>query len=140
MFDFMRGLGPRSPSTALRHALEQDGLLTTIGAPPALSVVEVSGRYAGRSMRFFRVFDLARTSERGFTIRAYGDLSVHPELVLRTGRIEEDGSVMLDHRATAIDAPISVRIRADRAAHEGNERFIFPETFRAEAAQASRPG
>ena len=138
MFDFMRGLSPRIPSVAIRHALEQDGLLPAMDAPPALSVVQSRGRYAGRTVRYFRVFDPARASDRGLTIRAYRDLSAHPDLVLRTGRIEEDGSVMLDHRVPSMDAAIPVREPADRSAHADNERFIFPETFRAEAAKAGR--
>jgi hypothetical protein len=130
VFDFMRGLGPRIPSTAIRHALEQDGLPLAIDAPGALSVVQSRGRYAGRTVRFFRVFDPARTRERGLTIRAYQDLSAHPELLLRTGRIEEDGSVMIDHDAPSIHAPIPVREPADRAAHADDERFVLPEQFR----------
>src|SRR5690242_1381675 len=117
MFDFMRGLGPRSPSAALRQALEEDGLHLATDAPTALSVVQSRDRYAGRMVRFFRVFDPAHTSARGLTIRAYGDLSDHPDLILRTGRVEEDGSVMIDHDATSIDGPIPARAPTDRADH-----------------------
>ena len=133
MFDFMRGSGPHSPSTAVRHALEQDGLLPAIDAPPALSVVESCGRYAGRTVRHIRVFDPARTSERGLTIRSYRDLSAHPGLVLRTGHVEADGTVFIDYREPPVAAAVPVRALADRTGHTGDERFVFPETFRSEA-------
>ena len=133
MFDFLRRSGPHSPSTAVRHALEQDGLLPAKGAPPALSVVESRGRYAGRTVRHIRVFDAARTSERGLTVRSYRDLSAHPGLVLRTGRVEGDGAVFIDYRDALVAAAVPVRARADRAARSGDERFVFPATFRAEA-------
>jgi len=133
MFDFMRRSSPRSPTTALRHALKEDGLFSAGGDSTALSMVESRGRYAGRTVRYFRVFDPARTSTRGLTIRSYQDLSAHPSLLLRTGHVEEDGSVIIDHRDPSLDAPIPIRERADRAAHPDDQRFIFPETFRAEA-------
>jgi hypothetical protein len=148
MFDFMRRSSPRSPTTAIRHALKEDGLFSAGGDSTALSVVESSGRYAGREVRYFRVFDPARTSTRGLTIRSYQDLSAHPSLLLRTGHVEKDGSVIIDHRVPShvgedgpviidhrdpsLDAPIPIRERADRAAHPDDQRFIFPETFRAE--------
>ena len=132
MFDFLRRSSPQGPTGAIRHALEQDGLLSAMDAPPAFDVVEARGRYAGRTVRYFRAFDPARTGERGLTIRSYQDLSAHPGLLLRTGHVEADGSVIIDHRGPAIDAATPVRERADRAAHTGDERFLFPETFRAE--------
>jgi len=133
MFDFMRRSSPQSPTTAIRHALKEVGLFSAGGESVALSVVESHGRYAGRKVHYFRVFDPARTSTRGLTIRSYQDLSAHPSLLLRTGHVEEDGSVIIDHRDPSLDAAIPIRERADRAAHPGDERFVFPETFRAEA-------
>ena len=133
MFDFLRRSGPQSPSAPIRRALELDGLLPVRDAPPALSVVESRGRYSGRSVRYIRVFDPARTGERSLTVRTYGDLDAHRNLVLRAGHIEADGSIVLDHRVPARDAAIPVRERADRSAHRGDERFVFPETFRAVA-------
>jgi hypothetical protein len=133
MFDFMRRSSPQSPTTAIRHALKEDGLFSAGDDSTVLSVVESRGRYAGRTVRYFRVFDPARTSTRGLTIRSYQDLSAHPSLLLRTGHVEADGSVIIDHRVPSLDAAIPVRERADRAAHPGDERFVFPETFRAEA-------
>jgi hypothetical protein len=133
MFDFLRRSSPQSPTAAIRHALKEDGLFSAGGESTALGVVESRGRYAGRTVRYFRVFDPARTGTHGLTIRSYQDLSAHPGLLLRTGHVEEDGSVIIDHRVPSLDAAIPVRERADRADHPGDERFVFPETFRAAA-------
>jgi hypothetical protein len=133
MFDFLRRSSPHSSTGAIRQALVLDGVLSTPGALPAFDVVESRGRYDGRRVRYFRAFDPARTAARGLTIRSYRDLSAHPGLLLRTGHVEEDGSVVVDYRGPAMDAAIPVRERADRAAHTGDERFVFPETFRAGA-------
>ena len=146
MFDFMRRSSPQSPTTAIRHALKDDGLFSAGGESVALSVVESRGRYAGRTVRYFRVFDPARTSTRGLNIRSYQDLSAHQNLVLRTGHVEADGSVIIDHRVPSLDAAIvpsldaaiPVRERADRAAHSGDERFVFPGKFQEDAARARR--
>ena len=136
MFDFMRRPSPQSPTTAIRHALREDGLFSAGGESVALSVVESRGRYAGRTVRYFRVFDPARTGTSGLNIRSYQDLNAHPSLLLRTGHVEEDGSVIIDHQASSLDAAVPVRERADRAAHAGDERFVFPETYRAKSAKA----
>ena len=133
MFDFLRRSGPQIPSTLLRRALELDGLIPVRDAPPTLSVVASRGRYSGRSVRYIRVFDPARTNERSLNVRTYGDLDAHRTLVLRAGHVEEDGSIVLDYRGPAPDAAIPVRERADPSAHGGDARFVFPETFRAEA-------
>jgi hypothetical protein len=154
MFDFMRRSSPQSPTTAIRHALKEDGLFSAGGESVALSVVESRGRYAGRTVRYFRVFDPARTSTRGLNIRSYQDLSAHPSLLLRTGHVEADGSVIIDHRVPSLDAAIvpsldaaiipsldaaiPVRERADRSAHSDDERFVFPGKFREDAARAGR--
>jgi hypothetical protein len=154
MFDFMRRSSPQSPTTAIRHALKEDGLFSAGGESVALSVVESRGRYAGRTVRYFRVFDPARTSTRGLNIRSYQDLSAHQNLVLRTGHVEADGSVIIDHRVPSLDEAIvpsldeaivpsldeaiPVRERADRSAHSDDERFVFPGKFREDAARARR--
>ena len=129
MVGFRRSSGQRSPSAAIRRALEADGLPPGIGAASALGVVESRGSYSGRKVTYFRVFDPARAAERELEVRAFGDLDTHPDLVLRAGHTEQDGTVIVTWRAPALDAATPVRERADRAAHEGDERFVFPERF-----------
>ena len=129
MFSFMRKSGVRGPSAAIRHALEADGLLAGPGAAAALGVVESRSRYSGRKVTSIRVFDPARAAGRGLDVRAFGDLEAYPDLVLRAGHVEQDGAVVITWRAPSADAATPVRERADRSAHGGDERFVFPERF-----------
>lgn len=129
MFGFMRRSGERSRSAAIQRALERDGLPPGID-PAALGVLESGGSYAGRRVSYIRVFDPARAAERGADVRAFGDLDGHPDLVLRMGHIEKDGTVVITWRAPAADAEAPVRERADRAMHADDERFVFPADYR----------
>ncbi|SRR6266508_1355174 len=124
MFGFMRKSGVRSPSAALRRALESDGLTPGIDAS-ALGVVESRDSYAGRTVTYIRVFDLARAAARGLDVHAFGDLDAQRNLVLRTGHVEKDGTVVITWRAPSLDAETPLRERADRAVHADDERFVF---------------
>ncbi len=132
MFDFLRRSGMRTPSAAMRRALEADGL------PPgtdisALGVVEERGRSSGRQVTYFRVFDPKRAAALAvnvFTNYTYQDLNAHLDLVLRAGFIERDGTVVVHSRTPASDAAIPIREPADRAAHTDDERFVFSDRGR----------
>ena len=129
MFKFMRSSGMRSPSGAVLRALQADGL------PPgtdisALGVVESRGSYSGRKVTYVRVFDPKRAAARAvdvFTNYTYQDLNAHPDLVLRAGFIERDGTVVLFSRAPGVHAAVPPRERADRAEHADDERFVFTD-------------
>ena len=129
MFGFRHRSSQRSPSAAIGRALESDGLPPGIDRASELGMVESRGRYSGRKVTYFRVFDPARAAERELEVRAFGDLDTHRTLVLRTGHVEQDGTVVMTWRAPALDAATPVRELADRAAHGGDERFVFPERF-----------
>jgi hypothetical protein len=124
MFGFMRRSGERNRSAAIQRALERDGLPPGID-PAALGVVESGGSYAGRRVTYIRVFDPARAAERAVDVRAFGDLDGHPDLVLRMGHIEKDGTVVITWRPPAADAEAPLRERADRAMHADDEQFVF---------------
>ena len=130
MFDFLRRSTMRSPSAALCRALEADGLPPGLD-PATLGVVEQRGAYSGRRVTFFRVIDRARAAAHGAKVSTrltYSDLSAHPDLVLRTGFIEPDGTVVISSRAPSTDSAVPTRIQADRSAHADDERVVFPET------------
>ncbi len=129
MFGFMRRSGKRNRSAAIQRALERDGLPPGID-PAALGVVESGGTYAGRRVTYIRVFDPARAAERAVDVRAFGDLDGHPDLVLRMGHVEKDGTVVITWRPPAPDAATPARERADRAMHADDERFVFPADYR----------
>ena len=139
MFDFLRKPGLRRPSAAIVRALEADGL------PPGTDVSELGvvgscGWYADRKVTFFRVFDPRRAAAQAvdvFTDYTYQDLNAHLDLVLWAGFIEQNGTAVIYSRSPALDAPVPARERADRAAHAGDERFVFPDTDAARAEARS---
>ena len=129
MFAFLRRSGVRRPSPAIQRALEARGLPSGMD-PAALGMVASRGKYAGRGVTYFRIFDPLRAAERGVEVHTSRDLDAHPELVLAAGHVERDGSVALTAEVGSVAAPASARERADRAAHGDDERFVFPDTGR----------
>jgi hypothetical protein len=125
MFRFGRKSGVASPSAAILRALKSDGWPPGVDTASALGVVESRGAYSGRKVTYFRVFDPARVAARGVSVRAYADLDPHRDLVLRSGHIEKDGTVVIAHREPGADAPTPDRERADRAMHGDDEQFVF---------------
>jgi hypothetical protein len=94
--------------------------------PATLSVVEQHGTYSGRRVRYFRVFDPIRVGERGLQVRRFADLDPHPNLILGSGHLESDGSVVLSKRGKPHPAETSLRIEANRSAHPDDEQIVFP--------------
>jgi hypothetical protein len=115
MFGFTRKSGVQSPSAAILGAMKRDGWPPGIETSSALGVVESRGSYAGRKVTYIRLFDPARAAERGLQVEAFGDLDAHPNLVLRAGHVEKDGTVVITWRAPSLDAGPASRERADRA-------------------------
>lgn len=124
MFGFKRESGVRSPSATMSRALEGDGLPGGVEAA-ALGVVESRGSYAGRGVSYVRVFDRAGAAARGVDVQTFGDLDAHPDLVLRMGHVEKDGTVVITWRAPSPDAETPARAQADRTTHDDG-RFVFP--------------
>jgi hypothetical protein len=109
MFSFLRNTSPHQPSVALQQALTQQGL--PLGLPAnTLRVLTAQGKYAGRAVRYFRVFDPHGAAQGNLTVRT------------------------LTERATVMAAPTPNRERADRAAHPDDERLVF---WNAEASRSS---
>jgi hypothetical protein len=95
--------------------------------PPTLRVVQSSGTYAGRGVTYLLVFDPVRAEERGIVVRGARDLEVHADLVLASGHVEHDGSVVLNSSSASRAVPAPLRERADRAAHTADEALVFPD-------------
>lgn len=138
MFDFLRKSGLRRPSDAIRRALEADGLPSGTDVTQ-LGVMESRGNYAGRKVTYFRVVDPTRAAAHGadvFTGLAYRDLDAHPDLVLRTGFVEREGTVKITARDSTVkitarpaslDTAVFTRERADRSKHGDDEKVVFPD-------------
>jgi hypothetical protein len=96
-FPFAGWGAPRHLSVELRH------LLQTADLPPGtkiadLGVAESAGAYAGRPVRYFRIFDPRRVARRSVDTNSsetYADLSHHLDLVLAAGFVESGGSPLL---------------------------------------------
>jgi hypothetical protein len=130
MFSFLRNSSPHQPSPALQRALTHQGLPSSRPAN-TLRVLTSEGKYAGRSVRYFRVFDPAQGAA---SVHTFTDLDAHPEWVVGSGHMEHDGGVALRERATATATPTPTRERADRTAHADDEQLVF---WNAEASRSS---
>jgi hypothetical protein len=128
MFGFLRRSATRPISESIRSAIEKDGNTTFAGDPSRLRMVETGGRYSDRKVTYFRVFDPTSAAQQTLDIRRYKDFDVFPALVLRSGHVERDGTVVLTR---AVGADATVRTRAGRTvpnldASAGNGVSVTP--------------
>lgn len=119
MFSFIRKPGARSPSAAIRRAIEADGLPLGVDRPSVLAVVEQRGRYALRSVTYIRIFEPAWARALGVDVRVFGDLDVHPDLILKSGHVERDGEVIITARASESEPTPQTPSADDRVDHNG---------------------
>lgn len=129
MFNFFRRAQPRRPTTRIAQALVSNGLTPGVD-PSRLGLVLRHGSYAGRGVNYFRVFDPTQVSERNLQIRRFADLDASPELVIGSGHVEDDGTVVLSRRDQTRAANTLVRDEADRSAHRDDDEFVFPDQAR----------
>jgi hypothetical protein len=123
MFNLRRSSTPQAISSALQNALTRQGAPSGL-APDSLQVLTTRGRYAGRSVRYFRVFDRLKASQRQLSILRFRDLDPHPELVVAGGHTEQSGAIALMGRMTP-EGEAPSRERADRASHMDDEHLVF---------------
>src|SRR5215216_6678371 len=115
MFGFFRRPAPRPLTDAIRRAIEKDGMTVEVSNPSLLRMVESRGRYSDRKVTYFRVFDPASAAQGSPDIRRYEELDLLPGLVLRSGHVEHDGTVVMTRPVTVLAADSSIRTHADRA-------------------------
>src|SRR6267378_1622758 len=94
MFSMFRKPQAQQPTVAIARAMTTDGLPPGMD-PSTLSLLQQRGSYSGRKVSYFRVFDPVRVSERSFKVNDFADLDTHPELVLGSGHVEQNGAVVL---------------------------------------------
>ena len=127
MLGFLHRSGMHYPSAAMVRALEAGGMPSGTMVS-TLGVAESPGTSSGRKVTYFRVFDPQRAVARSVNVltrHAYEDLNAHLDLVLRSGFIERDGTIVLYARTPSPDAAVPMRQPADRAAHADDEKFVF---------------
>jgi len=94
--------------------------------PSTLAFLQRHGSYAGRGVNYFRVFEPTRAAERNLRIKHFADLDASPELVIGSGHLENDGTVVLSRRDPTHVTSTPIRDEADRAAHRDDEGLVFP--------------
>ena len=125
MFGFMRKPAVQRPSEGICRALQASGLPPGCSDPAAdFRVVEQHGRYSGRKVTHVRIFDPTAVAARQVAVRGYGDLDAHPDLILWTGRVEQDGTVNITRQAAPGVARGTTRQAADRATHGDVEHLL----------------
>jgi hypothetical protein len=126
MFDFLRRSQAKPPITAISAAFGSNGLPPGMD-PATLVVLQQRGSYSSRRVNYFRVYDPVRAAERRVQVHAFNDLDSHPELVLISGHLEQDGTVALTRREpTLLAAATPARSQASRASHLDDEQIVFP--------------
>jgi len=113
MFDYFRRPGSRPLSDAISTAMTRDGQTTGGADFSNLQMVESSGRYSDRKVTYFRVFDPASAAQRSMDIKRYKDFDVFQGLIVRSGHVEQDGTVVMT-RAVVVHAPAAA-VGAGRA-------------------------
>jgi hypothetical protein len=113
MFGLFRRSAPRPLSPAVRNAIEKDGMTPAVSNPSQLRMVELTGRYSDRKVTYFRVFDPTNPAQQTVATQRYKDFDIFPGLVLRSGHVERDGTVILT-RPVGARTPAPVRTRAGR--------------------------
>jgi hypothetical protein len=132
MFSFRRKPAVQPPSAALSRAIVASGLPPGYNDPAtAFRVVERQERYSGRKVTQVRIFDPSQAEARGVAVGAYADLDTHPDLILWTGRVEQDGTVNITRQASAASTAVPKRQAADRAAHADVEHLLDQSVGRA---------
>ena len=75
-----------------------------------LRVVELKGRFSDRKVTHIRVFDPLRAEEHALAVRRFRDLDVYPDLVIRAGHIETNGSIFITRKEVGRDAEAPLRV------------------------------
>ena len=123
MFGFIREPGARSPSRAIRRAIEADGLPLGVDRPSALAVVEQRGHHQRRPVTLVRIFEPAWAHALGVDVQIFDDLDAHPSLILKSGHIEWDGEVVITTRASESEPTPETSLPDDWAERDGAVRL-----------------
>jgi hypothetical protein len=128
MFGLFRRSAPRPLSDAIQRAIQKDGLTPASNDPSQLRMIESEGRYSDRKVTYFRVFVPVLAAQQSLDVRRFNDLDQYQGLIVRSGHVERDGTVILT-RPVAVRAPANpLRAQADRAQHLDDAHIVRGET------------
>jgi hypothetical protein len=91
-------------------------------------MVESSGRYSDRKVTYFRVFLPVLAAQQSLDVRRFSDLDQFHGLIVRSGHVERDGTVVLTRPVVVRAATGSARVQADRAMHADDAHIVRGET------------
>lgn len=128
MFGFFRRPASRPLSEPIQRAMQKDGLTQTTTDPSQLRMVESTGRYSDRKVNYFRVFLPDLAAQQSLDVRQFSDLDQSPGLILRSGHVEKDGTVVLTRPIIVRAADGPRRTNADRAMHTDDAHIVRGET------------
>jgi hypothetical protein len=128
MFGLFRRPAPRPLTAAIRQAIQRDGHTPATFDPAQLRMVESSGSYSDRKVTYFRVFDPSSTAQRQLDVRRYQDFDVFLGLVVRSGHVEKDGTVVLTRPVVVRVPSTAPRAHADRTRHTDGAHIVRGET------------
>ena len=98
------------------------------GDPAQYRMVESDGRYSDRKVTYFRVFVPVLAAQASLDVRAFNDLDQHQNLIVRSGHVERDGTVILTRPVVVRAAAGPSRTQADRALHLDDAHIVRGET------------
>ena len=128
MFGLFRRSASRPLSDSIRIAIEKDGMTPASGDPAQYRMVESGGRYSDRKVTYFRVFVPVLAAQQSLDVRAFTDLDQHQGLIVRSGHVERDGTVVLTRPVVARAAERPLRAQADRARHTDDAHIVRGES------------
>lgn len=128
MFDFFRRPASRPLSEPIQRAMQKDGLTQTTADPSQLRMVESTGRYSDRKVTYFRVFVPNLAAQQSMDVRQFSDLDQSQGLILRSGHVEKDGTVVLTRPVIVRAAEGPRRAGADRTMHTDDAHIVRGET------------
>lgn len=128
MFGFFRRPASRPLSDAIRRAIQKDGLTPPADDWSQLRMVDSEGRYSDRKVTYFRVFIPVLAAQQSLDVRRFNDLDQYQGLILRSGHVEREGTVVLTRPVVVRVADRPVRAQADRALHADDAHIVRGET------------
>ena len=96
--------------------------------PSQLRMVESGGRYSDRKVTYFRIFVPVLAAQQSLDVRRFNDLDQHQGLVVRSGHVEGDGTVVLTRPVVVRAADRPARAQADRSLHTDDAHIVRGET------------
>lgn len=137
MFGLFRRSAPRPLTDAIRIAIEKDGPNGAQSDPAQLRMVESSGRYSDRKVTYFRVFLPVLAAQQSLDVRRFNDLDQFHGLIVRSGHVERDGTVVLTRSVVVRAASGKARVQADRAMHADDAHIVRGQTGATATAHAT---